>query len=939
MNARSIVRKVDDFKLLLSHKEYDMIMITESWAADHISDAEISVDGYDLFRNDRKSHRGGGCLIYVKNNLHATLIEDLSFDYDAETLWCKLDAGAYELIICTCYRMPSSSEDEDDKLHECIKVACDRYKNIIITGDFNHPSIKWEELHSRIEGLNFMNLTLECYLTQHVKEATRGQNILDLVLSYPEQLVEEVEIAEPLGTSDHCAVEFKVPVALSEENWKVEYHDYRNANYKGMRGFLRNINWSQELNNLNCEEMWSIIKSKYNLAVGEYVPKRIRSKSKKQPPWWNKKINSLRRKRTKWWKQYQTSKLHDDYIQYKNAMDQTRKEIRNAKRKHENKIACNIKTDPKLYYRYARSKMQVKEGIGPLRDENNVETTDIEEMSTILNNYFATVFTEEDVTNVPTPTIFNVNNEEVDDIDLSPEAVYDKLKSLDPEKAPGNDNINPAILRNAAKELAVPLSIIFKESLSSGEVPEDWRLANVTPIYKKGSKKDACNYRPISLTSQVCKVMEKMVKDNIVEHLNKYNLIKDSQHGFTQGKSCLTNLLTFLEHVTSYIDQGRPVDVLYLDFSKAFDKVPHQRLISKLRSHGIGRTIARWISEWLKDRKQRVTIQGKKSSWLSVTSGVPQGSVLGPTLFIMYINDIDNNITSGLLKFADDTKIYGPVASDEEISIIQQDLNRAFSWSQDWQMLFNASKCKCLHVGHANKRHVYTLGDQEITASSEERDLGVLMTENLSPSHHIAKIVKKANQVVGTIKRTYEDRSMKNLVPLYKTLVRPHLEYCVQAWRPYLQQDINNIEGVQRRMTKLMRGCEGDEYVHRLKRTKLISLEMRRLRSDLIEVFKIMHNMEGLKAEDFFKMRRNNGLRGHGFTIAKQYSRLNCRKFFFSQRVVEEWNKLPPVAVNAETINGFKNQVDPMFRNHGELYISQRRLPAPVLQTRRDAHI
>ena len=214
----------------------------------------------------------------------------------------------------------------------------------------------------------------------------------------------------------------------------------------------------------------------------------------------------------------------------------------------------------------------------------------------------------------------------------------------------------------------------------------------------------------------------------------------------------------------------------------------------------------------------------------------------------------------------------------------------------------------------------------------------MIITETLSPSHHIAKVVRKANQIVGMIRRTYEDRSKNNLVPLYKSLVRPHLEYCVQAWRPYLQQDINNIEGVQRRMTKMMREVEEEEYEQRMKTTKLMSLEMRRLKSDLIEVYTIMHNLEGLKREDFFPL-RSAGRRGHQYTITKQYSHLNSRKYFFSQRVVNQWNRLPSTTVCAETVNRFKNQIDPMLWQHGGLFISQRRLSAPVIQTRRSAQL
>ena len=288
--------------------------------------------------------------------------------------------------------------------------------------------------------------------------------------------------------------------------------------------------------------------------------------------------------------------------------------------------------------------------------------------------------------------------------------------------------------------------------------------------------------------------MEKLIKGRIIDHLNANSLINDSQHGFTAGRSCLTNLLTFLESLTSHVDQGLPVDVLYLDFSKAFDKVPHQRLISKLRAHGIGPDISRWIENWLTDRKQKVTIKGTQSPWTSVTSGVPQGSVLGPTLFTIYTNDIDDNIKSQILKFADDTKLMAPVSNQEQITELQEDLASAFNWAGKWQMEFNPGKCKCVHFGHANPKHEYTMGAQKIAHSTEEKDLGVLINQSLSPSHHMATCVSRANRIVGLIKRTYENKSKRNIIALHKSLVRPHLAYCVQAWRPHNQKDIDNLE-------------------------------------------------------------------------------------------------------------------------------------------------
>lgn len=491
------------------------------------------------------------------------------------------------------------------------------------------------------------------------------------------------------------------------------------------------------------------------------------------------------------------------------------------------------------------------------------------------------------------------------------------------------DQIYPVVLKKLSSVIANPLSVIFKKSFNTGIVPDEWKLANVTAVYKKGSKSLINNYRPISLTSQVCKIMETLVRDTVVEHLQKYKLIKDSQHGFMKGRSCLTNLLEFLERITDFIDREYPVDVLYLDFSKAFDKVPHKRLILKVKQHGIGTKISSWIKDWLTNRKQRVVVHGKESGWMPVKSGVPQGSVLGPTLFLIYINDIECGVASSVLKFADDTKIYQSVQTTENIIQLQKDLTSMYDWSLEWQMLLNADKCKCLHIGHNNIEHQYMLGGIIIESTEQEKDLGVIIQKNLDVSCQVAETVKRANRLLGMIKRIYTDKSKENILPLYKSLVRPHLEYAIQAWRPYKQKDIDNIEKIQRRVTKMIDGMSTLNYEERLQRTNLISLEMRRLRSDMIEVFKIMHGFEGLKPEKFFKLSDITHTRGHSMKIYKPNTRLEVRKHFFTQRVIDEWNNLPADVVQSSSVNEFKSKIEPMFLPIRGLYISRRRLTAP----------
>ena len=321
----------------------------------------------------------------------------------------------------------------------------------------------------------------------------------------------------------------------------------------------------------------------------------------------------------------------------------------------------------------------------------------------------------------------------------------------------------------------MPLAHVFNMSLKEGIVPFEWKEANIIPLFKKGSRNKSVNYRPVSLTSVICKLLETIIRDHMMDFLIKHKLINPSQHGFLKAKSCLTNLLCFLEEITKWVDDGSPVDVIYLDFQKAFDKVPHQRLISKLKSHGMGNSIINWIEQWLTDRRQRVVVDGEVSSWKPVLSGVPQGSVLGPILFLVYINDLEEGVSGKILKFADYTKLFRKVKEIGDKQNLQDDIDKLVKWSEKWQMLFNFGKCKCLHTGSGNTGMNYEMGGTILSKTVKEKDLGVTMNANMKVSEQCRIAASKGNQVLGMIRRniTYKEKSL--IIPLYKAIVRPHL--------------------------------------------------------------------------------------------------------------------------------------------------------------------
>jgi hypothetical protein len=591
-------------------------------------------------------------------------------------------------------------------------------------------------------------------------------------------------------------------------------------------------------------------------------------------------------------------------------MEATR-ELRRSKLNYEKKLTENIKEDSKSFFSYVKSKAKIKTKTGPLIDKDGIKIDSTLEMSEMFNEYFASVFTVENVQDIPEgEKIFKGTEEEkLRDFIVTEDMVEAKLQKLRSDKAAGADDMSPRFLKMIQMFLAKPICLLLRKSLDEGNVPNDWKLANVTPIFKKGSRSRADNYRPVSLTSQICKIAESIIRDSIVKHLEENELIKSSQHGFRRGYSCLTNLLSFLDKATECWDSGDSMDVIYTDFAKAFDKVPHQRLLQKLENHGISGRVRRWIEAWLGGRQQRVYMRGQGSGWRSVTSGVPQGSVLGPILFLIFINDIDCGIINWILKFADDTKLFGRVNTEDEAAGLQRDMDTLCTWASDWQMKFNVEKCKTMHIGFANKGFTYSMNGHKLEEINNEKDLGIIIRNDLKVSDQCQQACNKANRMLGLIRRTIISRNPVMLTRLYKSLVRPHLEYSSVAWSPFYKKDKEMLERVQHRFTRFFGFLKEFDYETRLQKLELWSLEERRNRADLIEVFKMCHGLSALKLETFFTQDLDSRTRGHCYKLKKNYSRTEPRFHFFSNRVINRWNQLPQETVSLTTVNLFKNHL------------------------------
>ena len=587
------------------------------------------------------------------------------------------------------------------------------------------------------------------------------------------------------------------------------------------------------------------------------------------------------------------SGLSAHYDLLEQAESQLNDSVSEAKIRYEQRLANKSQYNPRLFFNYVKNYTRSKSNVDCL-EKDGVLYNDDAAMANILNDHFASVMTQEPDSGELPQFEPDIENPPIDNIVVLEENVRDIMRKLKPSKASGPDGIHPLVLREVLG-LARPLCILYNFSLTSGTLPRDWLDANICALHKKGSKKNPNNYRPVSLTSQVVKVLERVILKYMLQYCVTNNLFSCHQHGFQSGCSCFTQLLECLNDWTEGFDTEHcGVDIIYTDFSKAFDSVPHRRLLYKLHQLGIRGQLLAWIRSFLTNRRQRTVLNGSKAAWRDVISGVPQGTILGPILFLLYVNDLPEIVTSTAKLFADDCKLYRNIFSIEDCDLLQADLDRLSEWSNKWLLFFNTSKCVVLRI-RASIQYTYFLNNEPLSVVGEQKDLGVIISSDLKPSKHISYICSKANQRIGMLKRCITDRSRETIHKFYKALIRPILETCSPAWSPWLKKDKDLLCDVQERCQKL---C-GEP---------LESLESRRDRADLCEVYKILNGNYKIDKDSYFQI-SDNSTRGHPVKLFKPRCRTELRRNFFSHRVVDMWNSLPRHIVMAPSIEAFRERL------------------------------
>ena len=691
-NARSLNNKYVETVSFLSSYTPDIFAVTETWFSPTTTPPVFP--NYALVsRSDNTDHYVGGCAIYARTELEISAVNITSTFNSSAWVNFKIENAWFTFGVI--YRSPNSSVENNLLLTQLIQSA--KHHNLIIVGDFNYRYIDWDLLTANRDAVDFMEGTISCNLTQLVTSPTRNSSMLDLVFVSSPELFSPVQHVGKLGSSDHDILQFSLQININTSVKFQTRYNYANKSFPTSTvDFTSAGGWYG---------LTSAIQ--HFLKTCSYI---VSPSNHQKPKWMSvQTLKTLKRKKDAWSKYRKTKNAY--YLQKYNDLDNELKTtLKKEKSNFESNLALTAKKSSKQFFQYVKSTYKSKPTIGPLRSPAGLLTSDPSEMATLLASAFDGNFAK---LPSPLPAVPHITSCSfcIPPLIFTTENLRTAFNRLNQFSATGPDQIPALFLITYAESLIPILANVFNNFLAAGFVPTEWRKAIITPIFKTGDKADPNNYRPISLTSHLCKIFETILYHHIFKFLVTYNLLSPNQHGFRPNFSTVTNLLAFYSYVLHNLDRGVPVDSFYLDFVKAFDRVPHHLLLHKLKKYGIAGPIHHWIRNWLRNRSQQAAISENTSPPMLVSSGTIQGSVLGPLLFLIYIDDFGYDMVGFLNKFADDTKTANALACPQATVDMQADISTLHTWCNQWMLFIHPNKSHIVHFGRDNPHINYYWGN------------------------------------------------------------------------------------------------------------------------------------------------------------------------------------------------------------------------------------
>lgn len=866
-NVRSIPAKTD-LRSRMSHSLYKVLCFTETWLNKDHDDECYFPQNFTVYRRDRVTV-GGGVVILVHSDFKSTQIEQIT-DPDCESICVKIELQPMSIVIYVAYVNDSKNLDILLKHYDLVQrvMTLENESRVMVLGDFNLHSITWQlddtetyylpqDIASHRDSvyfqtaLEFLNKMQELPMFQLSNAINVASNVLDLLFvngtddiqscnaSVAITKLTEVDRFHP---SLEISFEYHVGEALSSSSETVEVFSYKRGNYERMSQQLDEVNFAVVFDTMDVESAFDYFYELMNRLILENVPTiRIR-KNNNRPKWWTREWQQKKNKRDKMYKNKPRNRTSDEYTKALKEFNELHEKLNKEYIDH---IQEEFIENPSEFWSYAKAKK--KATTYPLEMHYNQQKCDQPgEIVEMFANYFEGLYIKDDE-----PVEFDeVYGQEADntwEVNLTMLDIEKAIKTLEYKSSAGPDNISPIIIKRCADVMVWPLWILHQKSMELGQISSKLKVSRVVPVYKKkGKKTDVKNYRIIAISSVIMRIYESAIQLKLLSYLNPR--LTNAQHGFRPKRSITTNLMNLSIAAHDAFSKRRQLDVFYGDFENAFDKLWHRILIVKMKSFGIGKKTARWFYEFVDGREFFVKIGNFVSRIYRSTSGVPAGSILGPTLFLVGVNDIANCVINAIvLLFADDIKLAMMVNSMADVRCLQSDINNVLQWSQRNRLPFNLAKCEIITLTRGNDPYMaeYLMGSHVIERKNEIRDLGIMVDTRFTFIAHVERMITKARQTMGYIKMISKGQfGTRTLKVLYTSYVRSKLEFGSVIWDPYQTTYSDDIESCQKQFVMYALGDTNRippyrilPYEQRCKTLGLDTLAMRRMQANSMIAF------------------------------------------------------------------------------------------------------
>lgn len=814
-NVRGLRTKTQELWVAASENNYDIICLTETWLISSILNTEIFPNNYCVFRADRELEftgktRGGGALIAVNTNFKTTPV--FTYTQEFEFILVKIQIKHRSYFVGVVYIAPNSNLEIYSSFFEMVEslISPGNEKPICILGDFNIREVNENLTNSTpslIQLKNFMNI-------MNLKSINRIENkfgnTLDLILVSENETLRVFREFHPLLPEDDYHPSLCVTIQGTREHQKLgreqgnRYRNYNRANFKLLYESLEKCNWSILETKENVNEALDFFYKKFNEILDYCVPMTTWSK-RNYPTWYTKEIICIIKR-----KEYHMKRRHFSEInngEFKDLRALLKKKIRLAYDEYIKQVESSISTNSKTFWSFIKQKKSNNQESHCYKLNDIALTTKVEIAEAFADHFKSTFLEQTGEANAPSLQEDLINDLDMLDIShVTVQEVLDAIKRLKSKRSAGPDGIPQYVVKGCGDVIAYPISIIINKSLKQKTFPEAWKIARVCPVFKNGDNGNIKNYRPVSILSILSKVFEDVLHKKIYHHVEK--IVLPQQHGFMRGRSTTSNLINFINYTSTVMDKGGQVDVIYTDMTKAFDKIDHTKLINKLKTFCLSDNLVSFFETYLKNRFQYVHFRGVCSEPYRVTSGINQGSKLGPLLFLLFINDAGSVLKKSEFQFyADDIKLYKEVSCQADSEILQSDLNSLVEWGKCNALEFNGEKCESMTISRKKcpVNYIYRINDKQLKQVVQKNDLGVIVDCKLTFNAHREKIINRGYRNLGFVMRnTKQFKNIKAVTQVYYSLVRSVLEYAAIVWSPSTKQYTKEIENVQAKFLRYL---------------------------------------------------------------------------------------------------------------------------------------